>query len=163
MIKISKSKIKNKIENKVIFQQKCKLKLKILNLLIINGNKLTSEKSFLRSVKSIQKSHLKDHKNLIKLAIINTSPLIFIKQTNMKRKQQRVKEFPFILSNQKRISVAIKSILNFTENKSKTKFFKRFFNEILNASNNNGENIKKKKKLYEYAFVKKKYAHYRWF
>lgn len=38
---------------------------------------------------------------------------------------------------------------------------KKIINELLLATKNTGANINKKKSLYEYAFVKKKYFYYR--
>ena len=81
------------------------LKTKIYNHLMINGKKKTSEKKILKSSKLIQKSITKNQKDLIKLAFINASPIIKLKQTlkkKTKRKKQNEREFPYIIKKENR-------------------------------------------------------------
>ena len=137
------------------------LKYKIYNYLIINGNKKTCEKIFLKSLKLIQKQSLKYTKNLIKSAIVNTSPIVKLKK--VKKKKKKMKEFPFILSKQNRISLAINSIIKNIAKKQKTDFSNKFTHEIILSSRNKSDSVKKKENLYEHAFINKKYANYRWF
>jgi len=55
----------------------------------------------------------------------------------------------------------LKFFLIKTNNKDEKKMHKKLINELLLATKNTGVNISKKKSLYEYAFVKKKYFYYR--
>lgn len=96
-------------------------------------------------------------------AIINITPLINVKQLKQKKKRYQIKEFPYINSNKNRISTALNFFLNRTKRKSETKAYKKLIIELIPIANNVGAHINKKKSLYEYAFVKKKYFYYRWF
>ena len=147
--------IKKRNNNNVILQNQ------IINYLIIDGNKQTSENLILKSFKLIQKDYNKSHKELFKSAIINSSPIVNNKQ--IKRKRKQTKEFPFILKKPIRISQAIKLILKILKNKSETTFYKKLNSELIIASKNTGNSIKNKKEIHEHAFIKKKYANYRWF
>ena len=66
--------------------EKLKLKKKILNHILKDGKKKTSEKILTRSFKSIQKSQKKSHNDIMKLSIINLTPTFrVIKLKNNKR------------------------------------------------------------------------------
>jgi ribosomal protein S7 len=109
------------------------------------------------------KSFTKNHKRVINRALINLTPLLRVKQLTQKKKRSSVKEFPYIIKSKNRITLALKFFINKTSNKSKIKTHKTLFTELLTAVNNSGTNVSKKKSLYEYAFIKKKYFYYRWF
>ena len=138
------------------------LKNKIFNHLMLNGNKKTCEKFFLKSLKLIQKFSIKNHKNLIKLAIINSTPAIAIKQIKKKRKKN-IKEFPFLLSKKIRISLAVKDILTTSKKKESKNLDIILKQKIIESSQHKSTTIDKKNALQEYALSKKKYIHYRWF
>jgi small subunit ribosomal protein S7 len=142
------------------------IKHKIFNHLMINGNKETCEKTFLKSSKSLQKSLLKNYQELIKIGIINTAPIVNVKQVKLKKgKKKNVKEYPFVLDSKNRISLAIKFIIE-TVKKKENKPLYLYTNlkqEIIANSQNNGSAIKKKDELQKNTLLKKQYAYYRWF
>lgn len=86
-----------------------------------------------------------------------------MKQLKQKRKRSQLKEFPYIVNKKNRISLALKFFLNKTKTKNEIKTHKKLVAELLAVANNSGLSINKKKSLYEYAFIKKKYFYYRWF
>jgi small subunit ribosomal protein S7 len=142
------------------------IKHKIFNHLMVNGNKETCEKTFLKSSKSLQKSLLKNYQELIKIGIINTAPIVNVKQVKLKKgKKKNVKEYPFVLDSKNRISLAIKFIIE-TVKKKENKPLYLYTNlkqEIIANSQNNGSAIKKKDELQKNTLLKKQYAYYRWF
>ena len=145
------------------------LETKISNHLMFNGKKKTSEKIFLKSSKLIQKSITKNQKDLIKLAFINVSPIVKLKQElkkKTKRKKQNAKEFPYIIKKHNRIFLAIKSILKNSNNKEykTSSFYVTLKQIILLNSQNKGNLIDNKYNSYESALKKKKYIYikYRW-
>lgn len=145
------------------------LKTKIYNHLMINGNKKTCEKIFLKSSKLIQKSITKNQKDLIKLALINVSPIVKLKQElkkKTKRKKQNTREFPYIIKKHNRIFLAIKSILKNSSNKEfeSSNFYVILKQVIISNSQNKSNLIDSKYNSYESALKKKKYIYikYRW-
>ena len=142
------------------------IKHKIFNHLMTNGNKETCERTFLKSSKSLQKSLLKNYPELIKIGIINTAPIINVKQVRLKKgKKKNVKEYPFVLNSENRTSLAIKFILE-TVKKKENKPFYLYTNlkqEIIANSKNNSSAVKKKDDLQKKTLLKKQYAYYRWF
>lgn len=138
------------------------LKVKIYNHLMFNGNKSICEQIFLKSSKILQKFTNKNHKNLIKLAIINGAPIIQMKQIK-KNKRKTVKEFPFVLNKRNRTALSIKSIFRFLREKQGTKFYDKLPNEIITSSQNKSDILKSRESSQEQALTKKKYAFFRWF
>ena len=136
---------------------------RIINQLLVDGKKVISEKIWLQSLKLFYKSSIKNHKKTVNRALINITPFLKVKQLKQKRKRSQLKEFPYIINNKSRISLALKFFLNKKKNKKEIKTFQKFVNELITVANKSGTGINKRKSLYEYAFVKKKYFYYRWF
>lgn len=83
------------------------------------------------------------------------------KQLTQKKKRFTFKEFPFVIKNKNRISFALKFFLNTKRKKAEIKIHKKLADELIAAAKNTGTDLSRKKNLYEYAFVKKKYFYYR--
>lgn len=138
------------------------LKQSILTGIMKNGNKRTSEKVFLKSVKLIQmRENQKSFKRILKLSIVNSSPAISIRK--IRRKRKRTVEFPFLLKPRLRTSYGIKFLTQHSKKRSKAPFFESFNEELLNSSKKISSSFKHKTNLYKEAFLKKKFANYRWF
>ena len=73
----------------------------------------------------------------------------------------QLKEFPYIVKKESRISLALKTFLNKTKKKKEIRMHQKLVNELVNVANKSGVSINKRKNLYEYAFLKKKYFYYR--
>lgn len=136
---------------------------KIINQLLLSGKSTVSEKIWLKSIKLFDKSFIKDYKKLLNQALVNVTPLLKIKQLKQKKKRLQIKEFPFITNKKNRISSALKFFLNKTKNKKEVKMYKILVTELLTIVNNSSKYNTKRRDLYEYAYLKKKYYYYRWF
>jgi len=138
------------------------LKLNIFNQIMVKGNKQTSEKLFLKCLKNIQKLHnKKNFEELIKIGLINSSPIIYLKY--IKRKRRQTVEFPFLLTLNSRLSYGIKFILRNSKLKRSTHFYKQLNLEVINSSKNISQSVEKRVNIHQQAFLKKKFANYRWF
>merc|ERR1712050_396111 len=105
------------------------LKSKFHNYIMFKGGKTIAELLLLKSIKKIQKNLKKNHKSILKLLIVNNSPMIFLKKIKQKRKIRR--EFPYILSKNKRIFLSFKNFLLFIKESVKYNFSKAFHKEII--------------------------------
>lgn len=144
---------------------KQKLKKKLLNHILKSGKKQITEKILTKSFKSIQKSQKKSHSNLVKLAIVNITPMFrVIKLRNKRRKKKSIKEIPAFLSNYiYRTSWGLKYLVQTSSLKSKNVFFTQLKNEILLNATFEGAAIAFKNELQSRALPKRKYfRHYRW-
>jgi len=116
-----------------------------------------------KSIKFFDKSFVKDQKKLINRAIINVTLLLKIKELTQKKKKLQSKEFPYIVNDKNRVLLALKFFLNKTRNKNEIKTYKKLVTDLLAVANKSGVSTNKRKNLYEYAYLKKKYFYYRWF
>ena len=157
---------KNSLIQKV---QSNNLQKKLINHITKNGKKHKSEKTIIKSFKTIQKSQKKNHGKITKLSILNTIPIFkIIKLTNKKRKKKSTKEIPTLVSNYtSRISLGLKYLIKTTANTTtqskQTAFFKKFKTELLlgTISENNANKIKNN--FQTTALQEKKYFRfYRW-
>lgn len=146
-----------------MIKKKLYLKHKVFNYLMINGNKETCENIFLKSSKILQKSSTKNNQEVIKTSIINSLPVISIKQIRKKGKKKIVKKYPFLLDFENRITFAIKFILKTVKEKKSLHLYTNLKQEIKANSQNFGGAIKRKEDLQKDAILNKKYSYYRWF
>ena len=133
----------------------------ICNQIMTTGNKTTSEKLFLKSLKITQKYETKNSKDIFKIGLIKSSPILFVK--NIKRKRKRSVEFPFLLSVPNRVFYGVKFILQNTKHNSSNRFHKKFHEEFLLSSKQLSRSVKKKQSIHQESFLKKKFSNYRWF
>jgi ribosomal protein S7 len=142
------------------------IKKKLINQIMLNGCKETSEKIILKSFKELQKNSLKKTKELIKLSLLNSTPIFKInkiKNKKNKKKKQKLKEIPsFITNSNSRISLAIKFILQSIK-KKKENFYTKFNKELILNSQQKGETIQLKNNIQKEVISKKRYLNfYRW-
>jgi len=144
---------------------KNKLKNKLLNHILDKGKKRISEKILLKNFKSIQKSQKKSHNEIVKLAIVNLTPMFrIIKLKNKRGRNKSVTEIPAFLSNYTyRTSWGLKHLVNNSTSKTTYNFFNKLKSEIINNTMHEGSAITFKNELQNKALHKKKYfRHYRW-
>lgn len=139
-----------------------KIKATFLNLLMFNGNKKSAEKLFLQSSKKIQKSYSKKKfSDLIKIGLINSSPILFLK--SIKRKRKQTIKFPFLLNNKLRTFYGFNFLLKNCFSKKSQPFYVKLETELIASCKNLSQSVKTKKDLHKEAVIKKKFANYRWF
>jgi ribosomal protein S7 len=138
------------------------LKEKILNQIMINGNKHTTEKVFVQTIKLLQKIEKnKNFEAILKTSIINSSPVVYIKK--IQRKRKRTTEFPFLLNSKLKLSYAIKFLILSCKKQKTKQFYINFNQEIVNSTKKIGLTVKQKIEIHKDGFAKRKFANYRWF
>ena len=145
-------------------KKKMQIKDKLVNFLMINGNKKTSEKLLIKSFKKLQKDSQKQSSKLVQLALINSTPILKLHVHKIKKKRKKkIKEIPVFISNiNHRTSSAIKLIISNKNNKT-NKFFNELKEEILLASQKKGLGIETKANTQKQIVVlKKKNFSFKW-
>lgn len=140
-----------------------KSKKKLLNHILQNGKKQISEKILTKSFKSIQKSQKKSHTEIVKLAILNSTPMFrILKLKNKRRKKNSVKEIPAFLSNYTyRTSWSLKYLVK--TSKLNNGISNQLTHEIMSSIIHEGNAVTFKDELQNKTLPKKKYfRHYRW-
>lgn len=142
------------------------LKNQIVNIIMKNGKKSTVEKILLKFSKSLQKSTIKNFKNLVQLAIINSTPAFKLTEQVMKKGKRKSKKVipSFIIKDSYRIMTAVKFIRNVARrDKSPISFYRRLKNEMLGVSSLKGQSLDQKNQLQNQILLNKRYlAKFRW-
>lgn len=143
------------------------IKTKMENHLMRNGEKKTSEKLLLQSLKELQKTSSKQTKNLIKLALTQTTPIFKLQKIENKKqrkKNRKIKEIPFFVLNYKtRFSLAIKFLLKVIKKKKAKNFYTKLNQEILLNVKSEGEATVIKNNLQKQVLLNKRYFYfYKW-
>lgn len=139
------------------------LKKKLINHIMRNGEKKTSEKILLKSIKTLQKESNKDSKKLIKVSIINSIPTfkMYRSVSNKNKKIKSVKETPiFIKKSQARTSLAFKFMLSSIKKHKMGCFSNKLTKEILATAEGKGKAIQLKDELQKNVFLKKRLFKY---
>lgn len=133
------------------------IKSKILNHLLLDGKKKTSEKILLQSFKELQKFSPKQPTELLLSAVVCCTSVFKIhKQVRKNRKKKHVREIPtIIISKKARISLAVKSILRGLTNKNVNCFYAKFYTEILSTARNEGPAVGLKADVQKQLLIKK--------
>ena len=143
-----------------------KIKSKLINHLILNGKKETSEKTFNRNFKTLQKKSQKCSSKLFQLALISSTSVFRLHRISLKnRKKKKVREVPGFLRNRNnRISLALKFLVKITKQTSDSLYFdKNFLTKILSLSKFENETLSIKNETQK-TLLNKRYLfrYYRW-
>ncbi len=153
--------------SKFIMKEKTRsLRTKIINILMKSGKKNTGEKILLKFAKRLQKFSNKHFKNLVQVAIINSTPTFKINEQIVKKgKRKSVRSTPsFITSDSLRIMNALKLFKRVVEkNKNSSQFYETFVNEVLSAASSKGQSVDRKTDLQKQVVANKRYlSNFRW-
>nr|YP_009485523.1 ribosomal protein S7 [Nitzschia alba]AVR57587.1 ribosomal protein S7 [Nitzschia alba] len=133
---------------------------------MISGKKNTGEKILLKFAKRLQKSSDKNFKNLVQLAIINSTPTFKLNEQIVKKgKRKAIRSTPsFIVSDSLRIITSLKFIKNVVaKNKSSNEFYRSFVDEILASASSKSQSVDKKNELQKQILINKRYlSKFRW-
>ena len=132
---------------------------KFINYIMIGGKKSIAEKIFYTSLDIIS-SQLKtdDPIDIFKKAINNVSPMLEVKS---KRIGGATYQVPMEVSDNRRIALAMRWILNYSRSRKGKTMSNRLASELMAASNNEGSSFKKKEDTHKMAEANKAFAHFR--
>ena len=137
-----------------------KLKSKLYNNLMLNGNKSKCEKLIKNSIKTFQKNNKKNHETIIKNSIIKLTPVIKLCEIKNKKKRKKKKKiFPYIINKKIRISLGIKALIKNVKKPLYFNLFKEMENQLINES----ETLNNQIETYKLSMKLKKSSFFRWF
>lgn len=131
---------------------------KLINCVMKEGKKYLAEKIVYSAFDIIEKQG-KDPLNTYKDAVENVKPLLELKSRRIGGANYLI---PVEVNPERRVSLAIRWIVAAARKRKEKKMMERLSNEILVASNNQGDAVKKKEETHKLAEANKAFAHYRW-
>lgn len=133
----------------------------LINRIMFDGEKNTSEKQILKCFKTLLKISKKQSSKIIKLFLINTTPVFKIHKSvnkKIKKKKRKIRVTPFfILKSCNRVSYGIKIMLQNLKKKENNYFFKIFVENILLNAKNENYSIETKNRIQKTALENKRY------
>lgn len=141
------------------FRYKSTLVTQFVNKLMRCGKKSVAEKIFYRAVESVSKKTSQDGIGIFKKAVENVKPQLEVKSRRIGGANYQV---PIEVSPERRVTLAIRWIIQFSQGRSEKTMADRLASELLQASNNEGASVRKKIDTHKMAEANRAFAHFNW-
>jgi small subunit ribosomal protein S7 len=132
---------------------------KFVNSMMYGGKKSTAQGLLYSAMDVIQKKTNDDPLKLFKKAIENVKPVLEVKSRRVGGSTYQV---PVEVGPARRTSLAIRWILQYSRARGEKSMDEKLAGELMDATNNRGNSIKKKEDTHRMAEANKAFAHYRW-
>ena len=132
---------------------------KFINSLMSDGKKSTAERIFYDAMRIIEEKTGQPGMNAFKTALNNAKPTIEVKSRRVGGATYQV---PVEVRPDRRTALAMKWLVGYARDRGDKSMSERLANELLAASRNEGNTIKKKEDTHRMAEANKAFAHYRW-
>jgi len=133
---------------------------KFINRLMLCGKKSIAEKILLESLSLIQLKLKQNPIRLLMKGVNNVKPIVEVRSIRMRGANYQV---PIPLQENRRISLAIKWIIESANKKKSNPINIKLKDELILASKKQGDSVKKKLTVHRLANANRAFAHYRWF
>tara|TARA_B100001250_G_scaffold108930_2_gene91924 strand:- start:896 stop:1372 length:477 start_codon:yes stop_codon:yes gene_type:complete len=130
---------------------------KFINYLLKKGKKGIAEKIFYTSLDIVEEKTKKDPVDIFKKALNNAAPHVEVKSRRIGGATYQV---PIEVPSSRQFYLSSLWIIESARNKSGTNMSNRLASEIIAASNNEGNAIKKKEDTHRMAEANKAFAHF---
>lgn len=136
-----------------------KLVSKLINVIMKDGKKSTSEKICYGAFEIIREKTGQDPLKVFKQAIENIKPILEVRPRRVGGATYQV---PMEVRPNRRLSLALRWLVNYSRQRKEKTMKERLAGEILDAYNNVGSSIKKREETHKMAEANRAFAHYRW-
>ena len=132
---------------------------RFINSMMWDGKKSTAARIFYGSMDIIGKKANEEPIKVFERAVENTKPVLEVKSRRVGGANYQI---PIEVNQNRRLSLAIRWLLNYSRSRGGRNMKDRLAEELLDAANNRGGAIKKKEDTHRMAEANKAFAHYRW-
>ena len=136
-----------------------KLVAKFINCMMYDGKKMVASQCFYDAMEVLGQKHGEGALNVFKTAIENVKPALEVKSRRVGGATYQV---PVEIRPERRVSLAIRWILNATRDRKEKNVAEKLAAELTDAFKNQGTAIKKKEDTHKMAEANQAFAHYRW-
>lgn len=147
--------------------KKINLKNKIINQIMINGNKKTSEILLIKTAKQFQKQSKKQFQKVFQLAIVNYMPVFRLNEISnkkRKKKQRKIKLVPsFIPDKTKKTFLSVKFVIKNLKKEKGESFLNTLNKKLILFADNKKAFVNQKDEIQKKVVENKRYLeNYRW-
>lgn len=127
----------------------------LINRLLLKGKKSLAQRIFYEAMKNIKESSKQDPVEILKKAVKNATPIVEVKS---KRVGGATYQVPVEVNTERGNSLALRFILHAAKKRVGKSMTTKLGNEILDASNNTGNSVKKKEEIHKMAESNKAFS-----
>jgi small subunit ribosomal protein S7 len=132
---------------------------KFINNLMLEGKKSVAERIFFDAMRVIEEKTGQPAINVFKQALNNAKPVLEVKSRRVGGATYQV---PVEVRPERRTALAMKWLVSYSRDRGDKTMADRLAAELMAASRNEGNTIKKKEDTHRMAEANKAFAHYRW-
>ncbi len=132
---------------------------KFINSLMYDGKKSTAERIFYDAMRIVEEKSGQPAINVFRTALNNAKPVVEVKSRRVGGATYQV---PVEVRPERRNALAMKWLVSYSRARGDKSMSERLAAEVLAASRNEGNTIKKKDDTHRMADANKAFAHYRW-
>lgn len=132
---------------------------KLINAIMKRGKKLLAQRIVYKAFDIIAEKKKENPLVLFYKAFENIKPVL---ETRPRRVGGATYQVPMEIPEKRRISLALRWLVQYSNARSEHRMEERLANEIFDALENKGGSIKKKEDTHKMAEANRAFAHYRW-
>ncbi|MFA5432505.1 MAG: 30S ribosomal protein S7 [Candidatus Paceibacterota bacterium] len=132
---------------------------KFINQVMSDGKKTIAQKIVYGAFDIVKEHTKKDPLNIFRLAIQNVSPVLEVKP---KRVGGATYQVPMEVKGNRRLSLAMKWMINSANDKKGKAMKFKLADELIEASENKGNAVRKKENAHKMAEANRAFAHFAW-
>ena len=132
---------------------------KFINHIMWDGKKSVARQVFYDAMDIVKEKTKKDSLEVFNQAMENVMPILEVKSRRVGGASYQV---PIEVSPERRVTLAMRWIINYSRSKTGKPFSEKLAAEIIDASQGMGSSVKKKEDTHKMAEANKAFAHYRW-
>ena len=136
-----------------------KLVTRLINKLMLDGNKGTAQTILYEAFKKVEAKTGKPAMEVFEVAIGNIMPSLELKVRRVGAANYQV---PVEVSAERRVTLGLRWLVNYSRLRHEKTMEDRLAGEIIDAANGTGASVKKREDVHKMADANKAYAHYRW-
>lgn len=136
-----------------------KLVTRLINRIMLDGKRGKAQKILYRAFELIKERSNKDAMEVFESALKNVMPVLEVKARRVGGANYQV---PVEVRSERRTSLALRWIVNYSRLRGENTMEERLANEIMDAANNTGSAVRRREESHKMAEANKAFAHYRW-
>jgi len=129
---------------------------KLINQIMLEGKRGTAQRICYSAFTTIAE---KTGKDVFAAALNNVSPQLEVKARRVGGATYQV---PIEIRTERRQTLGLRWLVDFSRNRGEKTMAERLAGELIDASNNTGNAVKRKEEMHRMAEANKAFAHYRW-
>ena len=132
---------------------------KLINQLMYDGKRGVAQSVCYTAFEQVAEKTGKDAMEVFNAALANIMPSLEVKARRVGGATYQV---PVEIRPERRQTLALRWIVDFSRKRGEKTMAERLANELMEASNNAGNAVKRKEEMHRMAEANKAFAHYRW-